>query len=132
MFITGNYSSKFTIMSFWAPALKSSAENSIAKKSLGKSLITQQKICYNWEYAHEKILANNYVSIFILMIFSFKSTVEIEIIYCQHYLLNKRGSRGIFMFGSHCGDKLHCPKLLQTINLVGTVKGLSFNLHRWQ
>ena len=33
MFITENYSSKFTIMSFWAPALKSPAENGIPKKS---------------------------------------------------------------------------------------------------
>ena len=31
MFITENYSSKFMIMSFWAPALKSPAENSIPK-----------------------------------------------------------------------------------------------------
>ena len=31
MFITGNYSSKFTIMSFCAPALKSPAENGIPK-----------------------------------------------------------------------------------------------------
>ena len=41
MFITENYSSKFTIMSFWAPALKSLAENGIPKKSLDTSLITE-------------------------------------------------------------------------------------------
>ena len=43
--------------------------------------ITKQKTCYNWEYARGKILADNYVSILILMIFSFKSTVRSEI-YC--------------------------------------------------
>ena len=26
--------------------------------------IIQQNICYNWEYAREEILADNYVSIF--------------------------------------------------------------------
>ena len=26
--------------------------------------ITQQKLCYNWEYACEEILADNYVSVF--------------------------------------------------------------------
>ena len=34
MFITENYSSKFTIMSFWAPARESLAEIDIPKKSL--------------------------------------------------------------------------------------------------
>ena len=38
MFITEIYSSKFTIMSFWAPAPKSPAENGIPKKSLDTSL----------------------------------------------------------------------------------------------
>ena len=38
MFITENYSSKFTIMSFWDPALKSPANNGIPKKSLDTSL----------------------------------------------------------------------------------------------
>ena len=35
MFVAENYSSKFTIMSFWAPAPKSPAENDIPKKTLG-------------------------------------------------------------------------------------------------
>ena len=35
--ITENYSSKFTIMSFWAPAPKCPAENGIPKKSLDTS-----------------------------------------------------------------------------------------------
>ena len=39
MFITENYSSKLTITSFWAPALKSSAENGIPKNSLDTSLL---------------------------------------------------------------------------------------------
>ena len=34
MFVTENYSSKFTIMFFWVPALKCPARNSIPKKSL--------------------------------------------------------------------------------------------------
>ena len=38
MLITENYSSKFSITSFWAPALKSPAENSIPKKYLYTSL----------------------------------------------------------------------------------------------
>ena len=38
-FITENYFSKFMAMSFWAPAQKSQAENSIPKKSLDMSLI---------------------------------------------------------------------------------------------
>ena len=38
MFITENCCSKFTIMSFWAPALNSPAENGIPKKSLDTSL----------------------------------------------------------------------------------------------
>ena len=38
MFITESYSSKFTIMSFWASALKSPAENGIPKESLYSSL----------------------------------------------------------------------------------------------
>ena len=37
MFITENYSSKLTIMSFWAPAPKSPAEKGIPAKSLGMS-----------------------------------------------------------------------------------------------
>ena len=35
MFITENYSSDLTIVSFWAPALKSPAENGIPKKISG-------------------------------------------------------------------------------------------------
>ena len=35
MFITENYSSKFTIMSFWTSAPKSPAENGISKKFSG-------------------------------------------------------------------------------------------------
>ena len=38
MFITENYSSKFTIMPLWAPALKLSGENVIPRKSLDASL----------------------------------------------------------------------------------------------
>ena len=34
MFLTKNYSSKFAIMSFWTPALKSPAENGIPKNFL--------------------------------------------------------------------------------------------------
>ena len=37
MFITENYSSKITIMSFWASALKSPAEKGIPAKFLGTS-----------------------------------------------------------------------------------------------
>ena len=37
MFITENYSSKLTIMSFWAPATKSPAEKGIPAKSPGTS-----------------------------------------------------------------------------------------------
>lgn len=43
MFVTENYYSKFTIISFWAPALSSLAENSIPKKSLDTSLISKEK-----------------------------------------------------------------------------------------
>ena len=46
MFITENYTSKFTIMSLWAPAPISPAENGITKKSLDTSFgrsIAQQK-----------------------------------------------------------------------------------------
>ena len=38
MFITGNYSSKFTVMSFWALAPKPPAVNGIPKKSLDTPL----------------------------------------------------------------------------------------------
>ena len=38
MFVTENYSSNFTIMSFWAPAPKSPAENGIPKKTLDTSV----------------------------------------------------------------------------------------------
>ena len=38
MFIIENYPSKITIISFWAPAPKSPAENSIPTKALGTSL----------------------------------------------------------------------------------------------
>ena len=38
IFMTENYSSKFTIVFFWAPALKSLAENGITRKSLNTSL----------------------------------------------------------------------------------------------
>ena len=34
-----------------------------------------KKLSYNWEYACEAILTDNYVSILILMIFSFESNV---------------------------------------------------------
>ena len=40
MFMTENCCSKLTIMSFWAPALNSPAENCIPKKSLDTSLTT--------------------------------------------------------------------------------------------
>ena len=46
MFVTKNYYSKFTIMSFWAPALKSVAENGIPKKSLDTSLTLEQCVKY--------------------------------------------------------------------------------------
>ena len=39
MFLTDNYSSKFTIMSFWAPSQKSLVENGIPKYHLIRSLI---------------------------------------------------------------------------------------------
>ena len=39
MFVTENFSSKFTIISFRAPALKSPAENDIPKKFLDIPLI---------------------------------------------------------------------------------------------
>ena len=38
MFTTENHSSKFTVMSLWAPTPKSPAENGIPKKSLEKNL----------------------------------------------------------------------------------------------
>ena len=38
MFITENCCSKFTIMSFWVPALNSPAENGIPKNPLDTSL----------------------------------------------------------------------------------------------
>ena len=44
MFITENYSSKFTIISFWAPAPKSPAEINIPKKYLVTSLITENTL----------------------------------------------------------------------------------------
>ena len=47
MFVTKNYYSEFTIMSFWAPALKSIAENGIPKKSLDTSLTLEQCVKYN-------------------------------------------------------------------------------------
>ena len=48
MFITENHLSKFLIMSFWAPALKSPAEKGIPKNSLDtslKSTETRFKVC---------------------------------------------------------------------------------------
>ena len=39
MLVIENYCPKFTIMSFWAPTLKSPAENGIPKKSLDRSLV---------------------------------------------------------------------------------------------
>ena len=47
-FITKNYSSKFAIMSFWAPVLKSFTENGIPKNSLDTSLKSTErrfKVC---------------------------------------------------------------------------------------
>ena len=44
MFVTEKYSSKFTITSFWAPALKSPAENGIPRKSLETSLVALKKL----------------------------------------------------------------------------------------
>ena len=38
MFLTENYSAALTILTFWAPALKSPAESGIPKKSLDTSL----------------------------------------------------------------------------------------------
>ena len=46
MFITKKYYSKFAIMSFWAPFPKSTAENSIPKKSLDTPLTLKQCIKY--------------------------------------------------------------------------------------
>lgn len=46
--MTKNYSSKFPIMSFWAPVLKSLTENGIPKNSLDtslKSTETRFKVC---------------------------------------------------------------------------------------
>ena len=40
MFLTDNYSWKFTIMSFWAPSPKSIAENGIPKNHLIRSLLS--------------------------------------------------------------------------------------------
>ena len=52
-FRTENYSSKIMIMSFWAPAPKSPAENGIPKKILDTSLWQEIKTSYwmngtNW------------------------------------------------------------------------------------
>lgn len=44
MFVTEKYSSKFTIISFWVPALKSPAENGIPRKSLETSLVALKKL----------------------------------------------------------------------------------------
>ena len=46
MFITENYSSKVTIMYFWAPTLKSPAKNGISKKSLDTSLLVMNCTYY--------------------------------------------------------------------------------------
>ena len=43
-FMTKKYSSKFPIMSFWAPAPKPHTENSIPKKSLDTSLLLGQML----------------------------------------------------------------------------------------
>ena len=50
MFRTEYYSSNFMIMSFWAPALKSPAENGIPKKSLDMSLTL--KAIFNSRYSN--------------------------------------------------------------------------------
>ena len=47
MFVTKNFHSKFTIMSFWAPVPKSTAANEIPKKSLDTSLTLEQCVKYN-------------------------------------------------------------------------------------
>ena len=46
MFVTKKYYSKFTIMSFWAPVPKSTAENGIPKKSLDTLLPLEQCVKY--------------------------------------------------------------------------------------
>ena len=46
MFVTKNYYSKFTIMSFWSPIPKSTAANEIPKKSLDISLTLEQCVKY--------------------------------------------------------------------------------------
>ena len=59
MFITENYSSKFKIVSFWAPALKSSHENDFLKKSLDTSLYGESLFfCFNQNFTstHHKFL----------------------------------------------------------------------------
>ena len=59
MFITENYSSKFTIMFFWAPALKSSAENGIPKKSVNTSLFSRVFLLIRTEYGEHPYLKNS-------------------------------------------------------------------------
>ena len=36
----------------------------------------------------------------------------------------------IFKFGSHCNDEMHHPALSPAIDFVGTINGLSSNVHR--
>ena len=54
MFITENYFSKYIIMSFWPPALKSPAENSIPK-----NLKMHQCVVIVFENGDDRSLAKN-------------------------------------------------------------------------
>ena len=65
IFITENYSLKFTIMSFWAPATKSPAENGIPKEYLDTwlkrlLLVTNFKvpISHVWFFTHNTLNVN--------------------------------------------------------------------------
>ena len=46
------------------------------------------------------------------------------------FLLVSVVTTDLFKLGSHRGDKLHCPSSSPEINVVGTIKVSSFNLHR--
>ena len=70
MFITENCCSKFTIMSFWAPALNSPAETGIPKKSLDTSLVSPGNLL--------KDLLNNHAGkLLVVLIFDICNVYEI-------------------------------------------------------
>ena len=122
MFITENYFSKYIIMCFWSPALKSPAENSIPK-----NLKIHQ--CVVIVFENDRSLAKNYQIVSLLSVVSkvFKKLVKNRVFdHLKKYDLFSDFQYG-FRFSQATAEllKLVSDRIARAFNRSGVTQGVA-------